>query len=76
MAQVAAEADELPQPAKKDGWPDIARQGDAVRQQINAAKNALGRRTSRRALHRDGAPGRGRAQKAPRVTGRACRFSN
>jgi hypothetical protein len=41
MAQVAAEADELTHVAEKDGWPEIARQGDAVRQQVNAAKSKL-----------------------------------
>jgi hypothetical protein len=41
MTQVAAEADELTQVADKDGWPEIARQGDAVRQQVNAAKSKL-----------------------------------
>ncbi len=41
MTQVAAEADELTEIAEKDEWPEIARQGDAVRQQVNAAKNKL-----------------------------------
>ncbi len=53
MSQVAAEADELTATAEKDGWPDIARQGDAVRQQINAAKSKLA--TARRSVA-SGAP--------------------
>ena len=40
-ADTGAEADELTGIAEKDEWPEIARQGDAVRQQVNAAKNKL-----------------------------------
>ena len=41
MSAVATEADEVGEAAEKDGWPEIARQADAVRQQINAAKSKL-----------------------------------
>jgi hypothetical protein len=41
MTGVANEADELTEAAEKDGWPDIARQADAVRQQVNAVKSKL-----------------------------------
>jgi chromosome segregation ATPase len=38
MTAVAVEADQLTEAAEKDGWPEIARQADAVRQQVNAVK--------------------------------------
>jgi chromosome segregation ATPase len=41
MGTVSAEADALTEDAEKDGWPEIARQADAVRQQVNAVKGKL-----------------------------------
>jgi hypothetical protein len=41
MSDVAAEADALAEAAEKDGWPEIARQADAVRQQVNAVKSKI-----------------------------------
>jgi hypothetical protein len=41
MAGVAAEADALLTAAQQDGWPEIARQADSVKQQVHAAKNKL-----------------------------------
>jgi chromosome segregation ATPase len=41
MTGVATEADALTEAAEKDGWPEIARQADAVRQQVNAVKSKL-----------------------------------
>jgi hypothetical protein len=41
MAGVVAEADVLADAAKAENWPEIARQADAVRQQVLAAKNKL-----------------------------------
>jgi hypothetical protein len=41
MSAVATEADTLATDAEKDGWPEIARQADAVRQQVNAVKSKL-----------------------------------
>jgi chromosome segregation ATPase len=41
MDTVVERADSLAQDAEKHGWPEIARQADAVRQQVRAAKNKL-----------------------------------
>lgn len=41
MGTVSAEADALTEDAEKEGWPEIARQADAVRQQVNAVKGKL-----------------------------------
>jgi hypothetical protein len=41
MAGVAAEAEALAAAAKTDGWPEIARQADGVRQQTLSVKNKL-----------------------------------
>jgi chromosome segregation ATPase len=41
MTAVASEADALTEAAEKDGWPEIARQADAVRQQVNAVKTKV-----------------------------------
>jgi hypothetical protein len=41
MAGVAAEADVLATTAQRDGWIEIARQADGVKQQIHAANNKL-----------------------------------
>jgi chromosome segregation ATPase len=41
MSSVSAEADALTEAAETDGWPEIARQADAVRQQVNAVKGKL-----------------------------------
>jgi len=41
MTGVAGEADAITEAAEKDGWPEIARQADAVRQQVNAVKSKL-----------------------------------
>ncbi len=41
MTGVAAEADALTEAAERDGWPEIARQAEAVRQQVNAVKSKL-----------------------------------
>jgi hypothetical protein len=41
MTGVAAEAEALTETAEKDGWPEIARQADAIRQQVNAVKGKL-----------------------------------
>ena len=41
MTGVAAEADALTEDAEKSDWPDIARQADAVRQQVSAVKSKL-----------------------------------
>jgi chromosome segregation ATPase len=41
MSSVALEADALTEAAEKDGWPEIARQAEAVRQQVNAVKSKL-----------------------------------
>jgi hypothetical protein len=41
MASVVAEAEALAQRATAQGWPELARQADAVRQQVLAAKNKL-----------------------------------
>jgi hypothetical protein len=41
MAGVVAEAEALAVAAERDGWPDIARQADGVKQQLHAAKNKL-----------------------------------
>jgi chromosome segregation ATPase len=41
MAGVAAEAETLATAAQHDGWTEIARQADGVKQQIHAAKNKL-----------------------------------
>jgi hypothetical protein len=41
MSSVSAEADALTEGAENDGWPEIARQADAVRQQVNAVKGKL-----------------------------------
>ncbi len=41
MTGVAAEADALTEAAEASGWPEIARQADTVRQQVNAVKSKL-----------------------------------
>jgi hypothetical protein len=41
MTAVADEADGVTEAAEKDGWPEIARQADAVRQQVNAVKSKV-----------------------------------
>jgi hypothetical protein len=41
MLQVATDAEGLARDAGEDGWAEIARQADAVRQQLLAAKNKL-----------------------------------
>jgi chromosome segregation ATPase len=41
MQEVAVDAEGLAHDAGKEGWPEIARQADAVRQQILSAKNKL-----------------------------------
>lgn len=41
MASVVGEAEALAQRATEQEWPDLARQADAVRQQVLAAKNKL-----------------------------------
>jgi hypothetical protein len=41
MSDVATEADAVMKTAEEDGWPEIARQADAVRQQVNAVKAKL-----------------------------------
>jgi hypothetical protein len=41
MASVVGEAEALAQRATEQGWPELARQADAVRQQVLAAKNKL-----------------------------------
>jgi uncharacterized iron-regulated protein len=41
MAAVVAEAEALAQRAEAQGWPEVGRQADAVRQQVLAAKNKL-----------------------------------
>jgi hypothetical protein len=41
MAGVAAEAEALAEAATRDDWPDIARQADGVKQQLQSAKNKL-----------------------------------
>jgi chromosome segregation ATPase len=41
MAAVAAEAEALASAARTDGWPEIERQADGVRQQTLSAKNKL-----------------------------------
>jgi hypothetical protein len=41
MTGVAAEADALTEAAETSEWPEIARQADAVRQQVNAVKSKL-----------------------------------
>jgi hypothetical protein len=41
MDKVVVEADSLAEDAERDGWPEIARQADTVRQQIRSAKNKL-----------------------------------
>lgn len=41
MAAVVGEAEALSTLAQEGDWPDLARQGDAVRQQVLAAKNKL-----------------------------------
>jgi hypothetical protein len=41
MASVVAEAEALAEEARNERWPEIARQADAARQQILAAKNKL-----------------------------------
>ena len=41
MDTVVERADSLAQDAQQHGWPEIARQADAVRQQVHAAKNKL-----------------------------------
>jgi chromosome segregation ATPase len=41
MDTVVERADSLAQDAEQHGWPEIARQADAVRQQVRAAKNKL-----------------------------------
>lgn len=41
MATVVAEAEALAERATQQDWPDLARQADAVRQQVLAAKNKL-----------------------------------
>ncbi|MBV9946886.1 MAG: hypothetical protein JOZ69_08570 [Myxococcales bacterium] len=41
MDTVVAEAEELAGDSERDGWPEIARQADTVRQQVRAAKNKV-----------------------------------
>lgn len=41
MTVVVADAGNLAKDAEDQGWPEISRQADAVRQQVNAAKNKL-----------------------------------
>lgn len=41
MGSVVEEADALAREAEQDGWPEIARQADTVRQQVRAARNKL-----------------------------------
>ena len=41
MASVVAEAEAISALAATQDWPDVARQADAVRQQVLAAKNKL-----------------------------------
>jgi len=41
MTAVAAEAGALTEAAETDGWPEIARQADAVRQQVHDVKSKL-----------------------------------
>jgi hypothetical protein len=41
MAAVVAEAEALATAARDKDWPELARQADAVRQQVLAAKNKL-----------------------------------
>jgi chromosome segregation ATPase len=41
MNTVVERAESLAHDAEQYGWPEIARQADAVRQQVNAAKNKL-----------------------------------
>ena len=41
MNTVVDAADGLAQDAERDGWPEIARQADSVRQQVRSAKNKL-----------------------------------
>jgi hypothetical protein len=41
VEQVVGAAGELSRDAQKDEWPEMARQADAVRQQVHAAKNKL-----------------------------------
>jgi hypothetical protein len=41
MARVIADAGDLAREAARDGWPEMARQADGIRQQVGAAKNKL-----------------------------------
>jgi hypothetical protein len=41
MLKVVVDAEALAQDAAADGWPEISRQADSVRQQVRAAKNKL-----------------------------------
>jgi hypothetical protein len=41
MLQVVVDAELLARDAQQSGWPEIARQAEAVRQQVSAAKNKL-----------------------------------
>jgi chromosome segregation ATPase len=41
MQGVVVDAEALAQDAQQGGWPEIARQADAVRQQVSSAKNKL-----------------------------------
>jgi chromosome segregation ATPase len=41
MAVVVTDAEQLARDAEAQGWPEVARQADGVRQQVGAAKNKL-----------------------------------
>jgi hypothetical protein len=41
MGKVIADAGDLAREAERDGWPEMARQADSIRQQVGAARNKL-----------------------------------
>jgi NTP pyrophosphatase (non-canonical NTP hydrolase) len=41
MGKVITDAEDLAREAERDGWPEMARQADSIRQQVGAAKNKL-----------------------------------